>query len=97
MVAYWIGALDADDMESLKDYSVRAREALAKYGGRPLSRLGRFQLMEGRFDCDKIALVEFDTMEQAVACYNSPEYQDAIEHRKGKAEAVFFIVEGTDR
>jgi uncharacterized protein (DUF1330 family) len=34
-------------------------------------------------------------MDQAVACYNSPEYQAAIELRKGKTDAVFFVVEGT--
>ena len=95
MVAYWIAALSAEDMAPLKDYAAQARIAVDKYGGRTLSRLGRFRLLEGAFLGDKVAVIEFDTMDQAVACYNSPEYQAAIELRKGKTDAVFFVVEGT--
>jgi uncharacterized protein (DUF1330 family) len=97
MVAYWVAALSADDMTKLKDYAVQARIAVEKYGGRPLSRLGKFHLLEGEFLGDKLALIEFDTMEQAVDCYNSPEYQKAKELRKGKTDAVFFVVEGIEK
>ena len=95
MVAYWIAALSAQDMTPLRPYAAQARIAVDKYGGRSLSRLGRFQLLEGQFIGDKMAIIEFDDMETAVACYNSPEYQAAIALRKGKTEAVFFVVEGT--
>ncbi len=83
-------------MSPLKDYAAQAKIAVEKYGGRSLSRLGRFQLLEGEFVGDKMAVIEFDTMEQAVACYNSPEYQKAKAFRDGKTDAVFFVVEGTD-
>lgn len=96
MVAYWIAALSAEDMAPLKDYAAQARIAVDKYGGRSLSRVGRFQLLEGDFIGDKMAVIEFDTMEQAVACYNSPEYQKAKALREGKTDAVFFVVEGTE-
>lgn len=96
MVAYWIAALSAEDMAPLKDYAAQARIAVDKYGGRSLSRLGRFELLEGDFVGDKMAVIEFDTMEQAVACYNSPEYQKAKDLRDGKTDAVFFVVEGTE-
>ena len=43
-----------------------------------------------------MALIEFDSMEQAVACYNSPEYQKAKALRDGKTEGLFFVVEETD-
>ena len=69
---------------------------MEKYGARSLSRLGRFELLEGEFIGDKMAVIEFDTMEQAIACYNSPEYQKAKELRDGKTEGLFFVVEGTD-
>ena len=95
-VAYWIAALSAEDMAPLKDYAAQARIAVDKYGGRSLSRLGRLKLLEGEFVGDKMAVIEFDTMEQAVACYNSPEYQKAKALRDGKTDAVFFVVEGTE-
>ena len=96
MVAYWIAALSAEDMSPLRDYAAQARVAVEKYGGRSLSRLGRFELLEGEFIGDKMAVIEFDTMEQAIACYNSLEYQKAKELRDGKTEGLFFVVEGTD-
>ena len=96
MVAYWIAALSADDMKPLEDYAKQARVAVDKYGGRSLSRLGRFKLLEGEFIGDKMAVIEFDSMEQSVACYNSPEYQKAKALRDGKTEGLFFVVEETD-
>jgi len=95
MVAYWIAALSAQDMTPLREYAAQARIAIDKYGGRSLSRLGRFHLLEGEFIGDKMAVIEFDSMEQAVACYNSPEYQAAIRLREGKTDGLFFVVEGT--
>ena len=95
MVAYWIAALSAEEMEPLKDYAMHAGIAVEKYGGRPLSRVGRFTLLEGSFIGDKVAVIEFDTMERAVACYNSREYQKAKSLRDGKTEGLFFVVEGT--
>jgi uncharacterized protein (DUF1330 family) len=39
-------------------------------------------------------VIEFDSLEQAVACYNSSEYQAARQHRIGAAEAELMVVEG---
>ena len=39
-------------------------------------------------------VIEFDSLELAVACYNSPEYQRARAHREGAAEAELMVVEG---
>ena len=64
-------------------------------GGRSLSRLGRFQLLEGEFIGDKMAVIQFDTKEHAVACYKSPEYQKAKKLWEGKTEGLFFVLEGT--
>ena len=96
MVAYWIAALSAEDMAQSRDYAAQAKIAVEQYGGRSLSRLGRFQILKGEFVGDKMAVIEFDTMEQSVACYNSPEDQKANAFRDGKTYAVFFVVEGSD-
>jgi len=39
-------------------------------------------------------VIEFDSYEQAVACYHSPQYQEAKRHRKDVAQAEVIIVEG---
>jgi uncharacterized protein (DUF1330 family) len=39
-------------------------------------------------------VIEFPSYDDAVACYNSPEYQSAKAKRKGAGEANIVIVEG---
>ncbi|WP_313731238.1 DUF1330 domain-containing protein, partial [Pseudomonas sp.] len=39
-------------------------------------------------------VIEFDSYEQAVACYRSERYQQACSHRQGVAKAEVIIVEG---
>ncbi|KAF1035323.1 DUF1330 domain-containing protein [Burkholderia sp. Ac-20384] len=41
-------------------------------------------------------VIEFDSMETALACYNSPEYQAAKSFRDGKAVADLMIMEGIE-
>ncbi|MEX2453795.1 MAG: DUF1330 domain-containing protein [Rhodospirillaceae bacterium] len=96
MVAYWIASMGIDDPAEIAGYSEQASVAVAKYGGRFLSRAGGFRLLEGTIAGDRCALIEFKDMDTAVACYNSPEYQKALSFREGKAEAVFFVIDGTD-
>jgi uncharacterized protein (DUF1330 family) len=51
--------------------------------------------MEGPEDFHRFVVIEFPTLEQAVACFESPEYQDASAFRRnggGTVENV--IVEG---
>ena len=96
MVAYWIASIGVDDPGTIRGYSKRAPAAVAKYGGKFLSRAGKFHLLEGKIAGDRCAVIEFPDMATAVACYNSPEYQEALSYREGKADAVFFVVEGTE-
>ncbi len=96
MVAYWIASIGVDDPGTIRGYSERAPAAVAKYGGKFLSRAGKFHLLEGKIAGDRCAVIEFPDMATAVACYNSPEYQEALSYREGKADAVFFVVEGTE-
>jgi uncharacterized protein (DUF1330 family) len=51
--------------------------------------------MEGPEDFHRFVVIEFPTLEQAVACFESPEYQEAAAFRRaggGVVENV--IVEG---
>lgn len=94
MPAYWIAMLDVSDPEKYKGYTDRAPGAIKKYGGKMLSLGGNRVILEGDEPRSRVALIEFDSVEQAKACYDSPEYQEAIGHRKDVAEAQFFIVDG---
>jgi uncharacterized protein (DUF1330 family) len=97
MPAYWLARARITDPVAYKRYTDRIPGILARHGGRTLARGGRFQIMEGPEDFHRFVVIEFPTMEQAVACFESPEYQEASAFRRnggGIVENV--IVEGGD-
>ena len=70
-------------------------DIINRYQGKILARGGRYQIMEGPEDFHRFVVIEFPTLEQAVACFESPEYQEAAAFRRaggGIVENV--IVEG---
>ncbi len=94
MKAYWIAHVDVTDPVQYGQYTQRAPTAFALYGGRILARGGRGEAMEGRSTPQRSVVIEFDSYEQAVACYRSEEYQQARVHRQGVAVVDVIIVEG---
>ena len=73
-------------------------DIIAKFGGKVLARGGNYQIMEGPEKYTRYVVIEFPTMEQALACHRSPEYQAAAAYRRadGVGEVEQVIVEGGD-
>lgn len=94
MKAYWIAHVDVTDPDQYLHYTQRAPAAFALYGGRMLARGGRSEALEGRSTPQRSVVIEFDSYEQALACYHSEHYQEAKGHREGAARAEVIIVEG---
>jgi uncharacterized protein (DUF1330 family) len=94
MKAYWIAHVDVTDPEQYIEYTKLGPAAFKLYGGTILARGGRSEAMEGRDTPQRTVIIEFASYDQALACYRSPEYQQAISHRKGAADAEIVIVEG---
>ncbi|SEO82602.1 DUF1330 domain-containing protein [Aquisalimonas asiatica] len=94
MTAYWLALVDVDDEAAYKEYAQRAPAAIEAYGGRVLARGGRRVGLEGAEPPGRVVIIEFDSVEQAEACFNSPEYQAARALRSDAADARFMIVEG---
>ena len=97
MPAYWVARSKINDPVQYKKYTDPLRPIFDKYGGKVLARGGRFQIMEGPEKFHRFVVIEFATFEQAVTCFNSPEYQAAAAHRRGGAgEVENVIVDGGD-
>ncbi len=92
---YWIGHVDVLNPEPYGRYAALAREAVHAHGGRYLVRRGVHKTPEGDWHSIPV-MIEFDSYEQAVACYESPAYQAAKRLRQGHADAALLIVEGSD-
>jgi uncharacterized protein (DUF1330 family) len=97
MPAYWVARSRINDPVAYKKYTDRIPGIIAKHGGKVLARGGRFQIMEGTDRFHRFVVIEFPTLEQGVACFTSPEYDEAAAFRRsGAGEVETFIVESGD-
>lgn len=91
---YWFGRIDIIEASRYGEYARLAKAAVGKFGGRYLIRGGQHKSVEGAWSSRHV-LIEFDTYQQALDCYYSPDYQAAKELRDGKAEISLLILEGS--
>jgi uncharacterized protein (DUF1330 family) len=94
--AYWISAYRSiSDPDKLAAYGKLAGPALEAHGARFLARGGRVEVREAGVN-QRTVIVEFPSVEAAVAAYESPEYQEALAVFDGAAERDLRIVEGLE-
>jgi len=77
----------------LATYSEQAGATLAGHPVTLLAAYGRQEVLEGP-EVEGVVIVEFPTIEDAKAWYDSPAYRAAREHRFRGAEYRAVIVEG---
>lgn len=94
MSALWIAHVEVTDPDAYGEYAKRATGAIAAHGGVFLARAGRYVQLEGR-DRARNVVARFPSVEAAVACYNSPEYQEALSFARNAAERDLVVVEET--
>ena len=92
---YIIGHVTLHDAEAYKPYAVANDEIFPTYGGRFLARGGKSEILEGRSH-PRHVIVEFPTYADALACYNSPEYQENMKIRQANSEGSILVVEGVE-
>lgn len=92
--AYWIANVTVTDPEAYTGYQALAPAAFAEHGARFLAR-GEADTLEGT-DWQRRVVIEFDSLEQAHACYTSGAYRAAREKRAGACHADIAIIEGLD-
>ncbi len=98
MPAYWLARCKINDPVEYKKYTDQVPGIIAKFGGKALARGGKYRIMEGTDRFHRFVVIEFPTLEQAVKCHQSPEYQAAAAFRRapGVGEVEQVIVESGD-
>ena len=92
---YWLSVYEKiENMEILKKYAVKATVVIGKYSGKFLVRGGKNITLEGN-QSPRTVIVEFPTFSDAEKCYNSDEYQEALNILKGSVKRNLQIIEGT--
>ena len=92
--AYWVSAYRAvKDPDKLAAYAKLAGPALTASGGRFLARGEPAKVYELGLK-QRTVLIEFESVEQAVAAHDSPAYQAALAALGDGAEREIRIIEG---
>ncbi len=92
MAALWIAHVKVTDEEAYMKYAAIATEAIAEHGGVFIARGGRFVQLEGN-ERPRNVVARFPSVEDALACYNSARYQEALQFAKGASERDLMVVE----
>ena len=90
---YWIAHNDVSDPETYEKYKAATGEVFKRFGANFIVRGGRYQGLQGAIRSRHV-VIEFETFDKALECYNSPEYQEAAKYRKGASEGEIVICEG---
>lgn len=93
--AYWVAQVTVTNPDKYTGYQQLAPEAFARFGARFLARGGASDTLEGD-GFQRHVIIEFDSLDDARACYNSPEYTAARAKRDGACQAQIFLVEGLE-
>jgi uncharacterized protein (DUF1330 family) len=81
------------DPENYPKYIAADAAAFEKFDARFLVRGGRYEAMEGPAR-ERHVVIEFESYDQALACYRSEAYQAAAKLRRAYAQSELLIVEG---
>jgi uncharacterized protein (DUF1330 family) len=92
--AYLVGQIDVTDPERYQEYRAQVPAVLAKYGGRFLVRGPQVTVLEGKYDGQRLVVIEFPSMAQLEAFYRSPEYAPLITLRTSASTGNMWAVPG---
>ncbi|HTT43029.1 MAG TPA: DUF1330 domain-containing protein [Steroidobacteraceae bacterium] len=94
--AYWISAYRAvRDPAALAAYAKLAGPALQAAGGRFLARALPARVYENGLE-QRIVILEFASVAQAIAAHDSPAYQEALRALGSAVDRDLRIVEGVE-
>ena len=90
MTAYVIADVEVLDPAGYEAYRQQVPATIAAYGGRYLARGGATEVLEGSWSPRRCVILEFPSMAQLKAWWDSPEYQPlrAIRERTTRSHLV---------
>jgi len=94
MPAYIIGRVEITDPARYAEYMKATPSVIARFGGKFIIRGGDAVTLEGPPETRRIVVIEFPTLDQARAFYDSDEYLQAKKLRAGAAVAQFIAMDG---
>jgi uncharacterized protein (DUF1330 family) len=94
MTAYVIADIEVLDPAGYEAYRQQVPATIAAYGGRYLARGGATAVLEGGWSPRRCVILEFPSMAQLKAWWDSPEYQPLRAIRKRTTRSNLVATEG---
>ena len=94
MTAFVVVQESIENEDVFNQYRAKAPATIAAYGGKFLARGGNLEVMEGELPHKRLVIIEFPTREDAIAWYNSSEYQEILPTRLSSSKGIFAVVDG---
>lgn len=94
MAGYWIVKGTLVDEDAFQEYAKLWKPVSEKYGARMLTAGGKSETPEGAAH-ERVLIVEFDSYQTALDCYNDPDYQASLPFADKAYNRELTIVEGT--
>ena len=92
--AYIVAEVDVHDTAAYKAYAQRAAQIVTQYGGHYIVRGGTSESIEGAKPANRIAIIEFPSLDALNRFESSPEYRGVVDIRHKNATSRVFAVEG---
>ena len=90
---YWIANVDVHDAAVYDNYRAANAKPFAEYGANFLVRGAPADVREGT-SRPRIVVIEFASLADAIACYESDAYQAAKDIRASVSDGTLVIIEG---
>jgi uncharacterized protein (DUF1330 family) len=96
MAAYLVTEIEVTDPAGYEEYRKGVGATLAAYGGRNLVRPGgKIEVLEGDWVPKRLVILEFPSVAQLKAWYQSSEYQPLLKIRLRTAKSKMVLIEGS--
>ena len=92
--AFLVAEIHVTDTAAYRPYVQRTGPIVTKYGGHYLVRGGKTESIEGATPAERIAIIEFPSLEAVDRFERSPEYRDVVTIRHKAATSRVFAIEG---
>ena len=94
MAAYIVADLVVKGPETYSDYQSQVPDVITKYGGKFIVRGGELEIVEGDWDVNRLAILEFPDMAALRRFWDSEDYKAILPLRLTATDSRVMFVDG---
>jgi uncharacterized protein (DUF1330 family) len=96
MRGYVIARITVTDPDAYSEYRNGVLATVEPHGGKYLVRGGPFDCLEGEWPNERVVVIEFPSVEQARAWYQSEDYQTLAGIRQSASRGTLILIAGAE-